>query len=276
MPELPEVETSRRGIEPHLVGNTISYAIVRNDRLRWPVSEQIKRLSDEIVLSVQRRAKYLLIELKTGWIIVHLGMSGSVRILNEETPEEKHDHVDLIMKDGKVLRYTDPRRFGAWLWCDDLETSTVLAHLGPEPLSDKFNAQYLFDLALKRKIAIKPWLMDNKVVVGVGNIYANEALFAAKISPEKITNTLTLAEATELVYQIKKVLTRSIEQGGTTLKDFLQSDGKPGYFAQELFVYGKKGEPCSVCGTLIESIKQGQRSTFFCRTCQKGESTDTA
>ncbi|OAT51449.1 bifunctional DNA-formamidopyrimidine glycosylase/DNA-(apurinic or apyrimidinic site) lyase [Providencia heimbachae] len=269
MPELPEVETSRRGIEPHLVGNTISYAIVRNSRLRWPVSEQIKSLSDELVFSVQRRAKYLLIELGRGWIIVHLGMSGSVRILTEELPEEKHDHVDLIMRDGKVLRYTDPRRFGAWLWCEDLETSSVLAHLGPEPLSAEFNAQYLFELSAKRKTAIKPWLMDNKIVVGVGNIYANEALFAAKISPEKIINTLTLAQATELVAQIKKVLQRSIEQGGTTLKDFLQSDGKPGYFAQELFVYGKKGEPCSMCGTPIESIKQGQRSTFFCRECQK-------
>ncbi|MBX6949359.1 bifunctional DNA-formamidopyrimidine glycosylase/DNA-(apurinic or apyrimidinic site) lyase [Providencia rettgeri] len=269
MPELPEVETSRRGIEPHLVGNTISYTIVRNGRLRWPVSEQIKSLSDEAVLSVQRRAKYLLIELQTGWIIVHLGMSGSVRILTEELPEEKHDHVDLIMRDGKVLRYTDPRRFGAWLWCDDLETSSVLAYLGPEPLSDAFNPHYLYELAQKKKVAIKPWLMDNKVVVGVGNIYANEALFAAKISPEKITNTLTLEEVAELVQQIKKVLQRSIEQGGTTLKDFLQSDGKPGYFAQELFVYGKKGEPCSMCGTPIESIKQGQRSTFFCPQCQK-------
>ncbi|MFB9998041.1 bifunctional DNA-formamidopyrimidine glycosylase/DNA-(apurinic or apyrimidinic site) lyase [Providencia rustigianii] len=269
MPELPEVETSRRGIEPHLVGNTIAYTIVRNSRLRWSVSEQIKSLADEKVLSVQRRAKYLLIELNKGWIIVHLGMSGSVRILTEELPEEKHDHVDLILGDGKVLRYTDPRRFGAWLWCEDLDTSSVLAHLGPEPLSDEFNPQYLFDLAKKRKVAVKPWLMDNKVVVGVGNIYANEALFASKISPEKMVNQLTLADITELVKQIKKVLQRSIEQGGTTLKDFLQSDGKPGYFAQELFVYGKKGEPCSMCGTHIESIKQGQRTTFYCPQCQK-------
>lgn len=269
MPELPEVETSRRGIEPHLVGNFIQYAVVRNARLRWPVSDQIKSLSDEIILSVQRRAKYLLVELQKGWIIIHLGMSGSLRILTEERPEEKHDHVDLVLRDGKVLRYTDPRRFGAWLWCDDLETSSVLAHLGPEPLSDDFNAQYLFVQASKRKIAIKPWLMDNKVVVGVGNIYANEALFATGISPEKITNTLTLKQATELVMQIKNVLQRSIEQGGTTLKDFLQSDGKPGYFAQELFVYGKKGEPCSICGNIIQSIKQGQRSTFYCSQCQK-------
>lgn len=271
MPELPEVETSRRGIEPHLVGNVIQYAIVRNSRLRWPVSEQIKSLSDESILSVQRRAKYLLIELKTGWIIIHLGMSGSLRILTEELPEEKHDHVDLILRDGKVLRYTDPRRFGAWLWSNDLEKSSVLSHLGPEPLSEGFNAQYLFEQASKRKIAIKPWLMDNKVVVGVGNIYANEALFATGISPEKITNTLTLNQSSELVEQIKKVLQRSIEQGGTTLKDFLQSDGKPGYFAQQLFVYGKKGEPCAVCGTLIQSIKQGQRSTFYCPQCQKAD-----
>ncbi|MEM5717650.1 bifunctional DNA-formamidopyrimidine glycosylase/DNA-(apurinic or apyrimidinic site) lyase [Proteus mirabilis] len=274
MPELPEVETSRRGIEPHLVGNILHYAIVRNSKLRWPVSEKIKTLLDEPILSVKRRAKYLLIELNQGWIIVHLGMSGSVRILPEEQPEEKHDHIDLVFRDGKVLRYTDPRRFGAWLWCEDLATSSALAHLGPEPLSAQFNAQYLYQQSKNKKIAIKPWLMDNKLVVGVGNIYANEALFSSGIMPDRKANSLTEQECDVLVNAIKAVLTRSIEQGGTTLKDFLQSDGKPGYFAQELFVYGRKDKACLICGHTIESIKQGQRSTFFCRHCQHGEITD--
>lgn len=274
MPELPEVETSRRGIEPHLVGNILHYAIVRNSKLRWPVSEKIKTLLDEPILSVKRRAKYLLIELNQGWIIVHLGMSGSVRILPEEQPEEKHDHIDLVFRDGKVLRYTDPRRFGAWLWCEDLATSSVLAHLGPEPLSAQFNAQYLYQQSKNKKIAIKPWLMDNKLVVGVGNIYANEALFSSGIMPDRKASSLTEQECDVLVNAIKAVLTRSIEQGGTTLKDFLQSDGKPGYFAQELFVYGRKDKACLICGRTIESIKQGQRSTFFCRHCQHGEITD--
>ncbi|WP_192176724.1 bifunctional DNA-formamidopyrimidine glycosylase/DNA-(apurinic or apyrimidinic site) lyase [Proteus mirabilis] len=274
MPELPEVETSRRGIEPHLVGNILHYAIVRNSKLRWPVSEKIKTLLDEPILSVKRRAKYLLIELNQGWIIVHLGMSGSVRILPEEQPEEKHDHIDLVFRDGKVLRYTDPRRFGAWLWCEDLATSSVLAHLGPEPLSAQFNAQYLYQQSKNKKIAIKPWLMDNKLVVGVGNIYANEALFSSGIMPDRKVSSLTEQECDVLVNAIKTVLTRSIEQGGTTLKDFLQSDGKPGYFAQELFVYGHKDKACLICGHTIESIKQGQRSTFFCRHCQHGEITD--
>lgn len=274
MPELPEVETSRRGIEPHLAGNILHYAIVRNSKLRWPVSEKIKTLLDEPILSVKRRAKYLLIELNQGWIIVHLGMSGSVRILPEEQPEEKHDHIDLVFRDGKVLRYTDPRRFGAWLWCEDLATSSVLAHLGPEPLSAQFNAQYLYQQSKNKKIAIKPWLMDNKLVVGVGNIYANEALFSSGIMPDRKASSLTEQECDVLVNAIKTVLTRSIEQGGTTLKDFLQSDGKPGYFAQELFVYGRKDKACLICGHTIESIKQGQRSTFFCRHCQHGEITD--
>lgn len=274
MPELPEVETSRRGIEPHLVGNILHYAIVRNSKLRWPVSEKIKTLLDEPILSVKRRAKYLLIELNQGWIIVHLGMSGSVRILPEEQPEEKHDHIDLVFRDGKVLRYTDPRRFGAWLWCEDLATSSVLAHLGPEPLSAQFNAQYLYQQSKNKKIAIKPWLMDNKLVVGVGNIYANEALFSSGIMPDRKASSLTEQECDVLVNAIKTVLTRSIEQGGTTLKDFLQSDGKPGYFAQELFVYGRKDKACLICSHTIESIKQGQRSTFFCRHCQHGEITD--
>ena len=269
MPELPEVETSRRGIEPHLVGETILHAVVRNPRLRWPVSQEIHALSDQPVLSVQRRAKYLLLELPEGWIIIHLGMSGSLRVLPETIPAAKHDHVDLVMSNGKVLRYTDPRRFGAWLWSNDLQASNVLAHLGPEPLSEQFNTDYLFEKSRGRRTAIKPWLMDNKLVVGVGNIYASESLFAAGIHPDRSAMSLTHEETALLVKVIKAVLLRSIEQGGTTLRDFLQSDGKPGYFAQELQVYGRAGELCRVCGTPIVIAKHGQRSTFFCRSCQK-------
>ncbi|WAT00538.1 bifunctional DNA-formamidopyrimidine glycosylase/DNA-(apurinic or apyrimidinic site) lyase [Rouxiella chamberiensis] len=268
MPELPEVETSRRGIEPYLVGHTILHAVVRNARLRWPVSQEIMELSDQVVISVQRRAKYLLVELKTGWIIIHLGMSGSLRVLAQESEPAKHDHVDLVMDTGHVLRYTDPRRFGAWLWTQSLEGSSVLSHLGPEPLSEAFNADYLREKSLKKKSPIKPWLMDNKLVVGVGNIYASESLFVAGISPDRPANSLTHEEYALLVSTIKAVLLRSIEQGGTTLRDFLQSDGKPGYFAQQLQVYGRAGEPCRACGTLIEVSKHAQRSTFFCRRCQ--------
>ncbi|MBP2169109.1 formamidopyrimidine-DNA glycosylase [Erwinia toletana] len=269
MPELPEVETSRRGIEPHLVGETILHAVVRNSRLRWPVSQEIHALSDQPVLSVQRRAKYLLLELPTGWIIIHLGMSGSLRVLPEDIPAAKHDHVDLVMSNGKVLRYTDPRRFGAWLWSVDPQASNVLAHLGPEPLSEEFSGDWLFTKSRAKRTAIKPWLMDNKLVVGVGNIYASESLFAAGILPDRPAMSLTQPEAALLVATIKAVLLRSIEQGGTTLRDFLQTDGKPGYFAQELQVYGRAGEACRVCGALIEKAIHGQRSTFFCRGCQK-------
>ena len=269
MPELPEVETSRRGIEPHLVGATILHAVVRNGRLRWPVSDEIHTLSDKRVLSIQRRAKYLLVELAEGWIIIHLGMSGSLRILPEGQLPGKHDHVDLVMDNGKILRYTDPRRFGAWLWASSLEECRVLSHLGPEPLHDEFNADYLQQKSARKKTAIKPWLMDNKLVVGVGNIYASESLFAAGIHPDRLANSLSKAEYERLVQAIKAVLTRSIEQGGTTLRDFLQSDGKPGYFAQELQVYGREGENCRTCGTAISAGKHAQRSTYYCRRCQR-------
>ena len=269
MPELPEIETSRRGIEPYLVNHNIIKAIVRQPKLRWPVSPQIIALENQPVLSVQRRAKYLLIELPDGWLVGHLGMSGSVRILPEFLEAGKHDHVDFLISGGKVLRYTDPRRFGAWLWADDLETCSALKHLGPEPLSDEFSGAYLLKKSQGKKTLIKPWLMDNKLVVGVGNIYASESLFEARISPLRAAGTLTGSEADNLALTIKRVLQRSIEQGGTTLRDFLQADGKPGYFAQELQVYGRTGEPCHACGELIESEKHGQRTTFFCRHCQR-------
>lgn len=269
MPELPEVETSRRGIEPYLAGQTVQRIIVRQPRLRWPVPESLSALSGVVVKSVQRRAKYLLIELETGWIVVHLGMSGSVRILPLSEAAQKHDHVDMVMSNGMMLRYTDPRRFGAWLWYDDLATAAVLAHLGPEPLDDVFSGEYLYQKSRNKKSAVKPWLMDNKLVVGVGNIYASESLFTARIHPDRSVGSLSRAEADLLAQTIKQVLRRSIEQGGTTLRDFLQSDGKPGYFAQELQVYGRAGEPCRVCGTGVKSAKHGQRTTFYCPHCQR-------
>lgn len=268
MPELPEVETSRRGIEPWVAGHHIVQAIVRNARLRWPVSDEIIALRDRLVISVRRRAKYLLLELSDGWIIIHLGMSGSLRVLPQPVPPEKHDHVDLVMSNGCTIRYTDPRRFGAWLWSGDLKTSRVLAHLGPEPLSDEFNGRWLFDKSRNKRTPVKPWLMDNKLVVGVGNIYASESLFVAGILPGRPAGSLTAAEAGLLTETIKAVLLRSIAQGGTTLRDFMQSDGKPGYFVQELQVYGRGGQGCRVCGTPIQTAKHGQRSTFFCPNCQ--------
>ncbi|QWA11086.1 bifunctional DNA-formamidopyrimidine glycosylase/DNA-(apurinic or apyrimidinic site) lyase [Sodalis ligni] len=268
MPELPEVETSRRGIEPWVAGHRIVRAEVRNARLRWPVSSEIIALRDALVVSVRRRAKYLLLELDPGWIIIHMGMSGSLRVLQQPLPPEKHDHVDLIMSNGCIIRYTDPRRFGAWLWSDDLKTSRVLSQLGPEPLSDEFDGQWLFNKSRNKRTQVKPWLMDNKLVVGVGNIYASESLFVSGILPVRQAGSLTLAEAELLTRTIKAVLLRSIEQGGTTLRDFLQSDGKPGYFAQELQVYGREGESCRVCGTPIQTVRLGQRSSFFCPHCQ--------
>ncbi|MGK2960436.1 MAG: bifunctional DNA-formamidopyrimidine glycosylase/DNA-(apurinic or apyrimidinic site) lyase [Candidatus Malihini olakiniferum] len=269
MPELPEVETSRRGISPYLVGYTVLYFNVRIARLRWPVSREIISLSTQPILSVDRRAKCLLFKLPGGWIIVHLGMSGRLRILPEYLPPAKHDHVDMIMDNGYLLRYTDPRRFGFWLWTTDLASCPVLAHLGPEPLDKDFSSDYLYQYSRGKRAFIKQWIMSNKVVVGVGNIYASESLFMAGIHPDRAAGSLSEPESNLLVLSIKHVLQRSIEQGGTTLRDFLQSDGKPGYFAQELQVYGRAGELCRVCGTPLLTKKHGQRSTFYCQSCQK-------
>ena len=275
MPELPEVETSRRGIEPHLVGATILHAVVRNGRLRWPVSEEIYRLSDVPVLSVRRRAKYLLLELPDGWIIVHLGMSGSLRILSEELPAEKHDHVDLVMSNGKVLRYTDPRRFGAWLWTKALEGHPVLAHLGPEPLSDEFNVDYLQAKCAKKKTAIKPWLMDNKLVVGVGNIYADEALWRARLHYAKPARTLSVAQTRELLEAVTQVLRESLAAGGTSFDAlYVNVLGESGYFERSLNAYGRAGEPCHRCAeagrtSLIVREPFQNRSSYRCPHCQR-------
>ena len=269
MPELPEVETSRRGILPYLKGQTIEQIIVRNPKLRWPIDETINNTQGQVIVDVKRRAKYLLLQLTDDLIVIHLGMSGSLRILETNQPPAKHDHVDLVLVNGVRLRYTDPRRFGSWLWTHSIEELPQLKQLGPEPLTDDFSANYLFEKANNRKIPIKSWIMDNHIVVGVGNIYASESLFLAKINPNRKVSSLTLVECERLVTAIKLVLTKSIEQGGTTLKDFVQSDGKPGYFVQNLQVYGREGEQCLICQSNIKSNRIGQRNTFYCENCQK-------
>lgn len=269
MPELPEVETTKRGILPYLKGQTIKQIVVRQPKLRWPISEAIFNAHGQEILDVKRRAKYLLLQLPNNWIIIHLGMSGSLRVLLNPQQAAKHDHVDLTLENGVILRYTDPRRFGSWLWAKNLDHVTQLLHLGPEPLSDELTAKYLFSKAQNRHVPIKTFIMDNHIAVGVGNIYASESLFMAKINPNRKVNTLSLFEFEQLVIAIKHVLSKSIEQGGTTLKDFLQSDGKPGYFAQKLQVYGRDGEKCYLCQTEIKSQKIGQRNTFYCEICQK-------
>ncbi len=241
---------------------------VRTPKLRWPIPYELKQLEGQVIQSITRRAKYLLLEVETGTVIIHLGMSGSLRVLDAPIKPGKHDHVDLFLINGKVLRYNDPRRFGAWLWSDKGSTHSVLNNLGPEPLCEDFNTAYIQERAKSKRVAIKQFIMDNKHVVGVGNIYANESLFMAHILPTRETHSLNEAEWSTLVDAIKTVLARAIEQGGTTLKDFAQADGKPGYFAQELLVYGKAGEACPECGGCIQEQKIGQRNSFFCRVCQ--------
>ncbi len=271
MPELPEVETTRRGIAPHIEGKTVSDLIVRHHQLRWPVPRGLKkRLSGHKINNVSRRAKYLLLRFDHGTLILHLGMSGSLRIIKANTVAEKHDHIDIILNNGKALRLTDPRRFGAVLWTKEQpEQHELLAHLGPEPLGEAFDSDTLYQQSRNRKSSIKQFIMDGKVVVGVGNIYASEALFLAGINPKRIANNVSKARYEKLTAAIKQVLAAAIEQGGTTLRDFVGGDGKPGYFAQQLNVYGRDGEPCHSCGTKIKQITQGQRSSYYCPRCQR-------
>ncbi len=270
MPELPEVEVTRQGIAPHLEGNLVEALIVRNASLRWPVPELAQRIVGQTIRAVRRRAKYLLIDTDAGTSIVHLGMSGSLRVLPKDTPVEKHDHIDLVMQNGRVLRFNDPRRFGAWLWCElPEEAHPLLEKLGPEPLSSAFHAEHLIAALKGKKKAIKLCLMDNAIVVGVGNIYANEALFAAGIHPEAEAGKVDAERLTVLTAEVKAILAQAIKQGGTTLKDFTNADGKPGYFAQKLHVYGRGGQPCTECGHLLSEIRLGQRTTVFCPLCQR-------
>lgn len=270
MPELPEVETSRRGIEPYLQQQRIVEIVVRQPKLRWPVPELIQSCVGLPILSVTRRAKYLLLETQAGHIIIHLGMSGSLRIVEQGLPAAKHDHVDIVLANAKVLRLNDPRRFGCVLFTQlPLEQHALLANLGPEPLSDAFTSDYLQLQAAKRSVAIKQFIMDNKVVVGVGNIYANEALFRTGIHPKRAANKVSKARLAQLSDNIKQVLAEAIEQGGTSLKDFTNAEGKPGYFKQTLAVYGREGERCDSCGELIKALRIAQRNTFYCPHCQR-------
>jgi formamidopyrimidine-DNA glycosylase len=270
MPELPEVETTRRGIAPLLEGRTVTAVNLRQPRLRWPVPRDLgKTLAGQELMLVERRGKYLLLRFRTGTLIMHLGMSGSLRVLPADTPPETHDHVDVVFG-GNCLRLRDPRRFGAVLWqAGPVEEHELLRHLGPEPLCDAFNADYLAKVAHGRKLAIKQLIMDSKVVVGVGNIYANEALYLAGIHPGRAAGRIGYPRLVQLVDAIKQVLAAAIEQGGTTLRDFQREDGRPGYFAQKLQVYGRGGLPCPGCGRPLKEIRQGQRSTVYCPHCQR-------
>ena len=271
MPELPEVETARRGITPHILNRQVTQVIVRDSRLRWPVPDTLAtELPGQVIRAVDRRAKYLLLETAVGTLMLHLGMSGSLRIVPAAQPAATHDHLDVVFDNGQALRLTDPRRFGSALWLtENPRQHSLLCSLGPEPLTDEFTTDTLFARSRGRTAPVKNFIMDNQVVVGVGNIYANEALFMAGIHPKRQAGKVSRARYERLVAAIKQVLARAIEQGGTTLKDFVGGDGKPGYFRVELQVYGRTGEPCVTCGKPLKEARLGQRATVFCSHCQR-------
>lgn len=270
MPELPEVETSRRGIEPHITQQKITSVNIRNPRLRWPVPENLPQLlKSQTIKQVTRRGKYLILELQHGSILIHLGMSGSLRIVSPTIPADKHDHIDICFSNNKILRLRDPRKFGCVLWAEHpVDGHKLISPLGPEPLSDDFNADYLYRHSRKRNTSIKSFIMNSHIVVGVGNIYACESLFKAGINPKRKAGRISVKSCERLVSNIKQTLTEAIKQGGTTLRDFTAEDGKPGYFAQQLSVYGRAGSACHQCGNEIKQITQQQRSTFYCSNCQ--------
>jgi formamidopyrimidine-DNA glycosylase len=275
MPELPEVETTRRGLAPHLEGHRIEAVTLRRPDLRWPIPPQVKRLlPGQRIEAVRRRAKYLLLDTGAGSAVLHLGMSGSLRVLPARTPVTAHDHVDLVLeasaRDGaRVLRFNDPRRFGCLLWQPPGKTHELLRDLGPEPLSDDFDGDELFARSRERKAPVKVFLMDQKVVVGVGNIYAAEALFAAGISPLRPAGRVSRERYRALADAVKAILAAAIARGGTTLRDFISPDGAPGYFEQELAAYGRGGEPCPRCRRPLRSAPIGQRATAWCGHCQR-------
>ena len=270
MPELPEVETSRRGIEPHLVNKTIKNIEIRQHKLRWPIPENLASLATgKKIREVCRRAKYIYLKLDNGSIIIHLGMSGSLRICKKNTLPEKHDHIDICVS-NKILRLRDPRKFGCVLWSpSDINEHKLIKPLGPEPLTTEFNANYLHQKANKRQCSIKALIMNSHIVVGIGNIYASESLFRAGINPKRKAGNISLKRLQLLVDAIKQILAEAIKQGGTTLRDFTAESGQPGYFAQKLLVYGKTGEDCSCCGQAIKQFNQQARSTFYCPQCQR-------
>lgn len=269
MPELPEVETSRRGIAPWVENQQVSGVVVRDRRLRWPIPGSIdEELPGQVIQSLRRRAKYLLFETGAGTAMLHLGMSGSVRIIDTDEPAGKHDHVDIQFDSGKALRFRDPRRFGSLLWTPEPAEHDLLRNLGPEPLSDDFDGDYLWRKARGRRVSIKQFIMNGSIVVGVGNIYASEALFIAGIHPKRRADRISFERMTRLADTIKSVLKSAIDAGGTTLRDFHGGDGEPGYFRQKLEVYGRDDEPCRRCKRPISVVVLGQRSTFYCKGCQ--------
>ena len=271
MPELPEVETTRRGVEPYVTGRTILALQIHEVRLRWPVDADIPaRVQGALILGAARRAKYLIFILNNGGnLLLHLGMSGSLRVLPASTPRLKHDHLDLQLDSGKTLRFNDPRRFGSLHYIQgNPETHPLLCKLAPEPFDKQFNSDYLWKLTRKRRVAIKQLIMNAHCVVGVGNIYASEALFRAGVCPKRMARSLKRVEIARLVAKISEVLTQAIKVGGTTLRDYVSADGKPGYFRQKLFVYERAGKSCRICQATIRQTIQGNRSTYWCPTCQ--------
>ena len=269
MPELPEVEVTRLGLLPHLQNQAVKQLIIREYSLRWPIPKDLKHhLVGATLHNIARRGKYLLFSSESGSLMIHLGMSGSLRLVPLKTPAQKHEHVDIVFAD-KILRYTDPRRFGAILWVNDAPSAhRLLAKLGPEPLTREFNTNYLYRQCQGRQVNIKTLVMNSHIVVGVGNIYATESLFLAGIHPLTPAGTLEKSHITALVQAIKKVLRKAIKSGGTTLQDFVQADGRPGYFQQKLWVYGRKDMPCLKCNTTLDQLKINGRSTVFCPACQ--------
>jgi formamidopyrimidine-DNA glycosylase len=269
MPELPEVETSRRGIEPHLVGQPIVDVTIRNRELRWPVSKEVDRhLPGETIVSVDRRAKYLLINTTDGTAILHLGMSGHLTIVARDAPAGIHDHVDIGLASGHALRLRDPRRFGSLHWSDDPHSHWLLKGLGPEPLGDDFSGEHLWHRSRGRRIAVKQFIMNAGIVVGVGNIYASESLFLAGINPKRAAGRIALPRYEALAEAIRNVLQRAIRAGGTTLRDYYGGFGEAGWFQQELDVYGREDKPCHRCNRPVTAIVQGQRATYYCKNCQ--------
>lgn len=270
MPELPEVETTRRGIAPFVMNQTIAELTVRQSALRWPIPADLPRLvRGQRIDNVGRRGKYLLLRLERGTLILHLGMSGSLRVCDPRLPPRKHDHFDIVLEPALALRFHDPRRFGCLLWTDqDPEQHPLLAGLGVEPLGQAFTGSYLYRATRSRSAAVKLCLMDHRLVVGVGNIYASESLFRAGIDPRRAAHRVSEARYERLVDAVRAVLEQALAAGGTTLRDFVNERGSPGYFKQTLMVYDRAGEPCRVCGASIRRVRTGQRSTFFCSACQ--------
>ena len=269
MPELPEVETSRRGIEPHVVDATVSRVVIRERSLRWPISRSVDRkLPGSTITSVDRRAKYLLINTTAGTAIMHLGMSGSLCIVDKGTPASVHDHIDVELDTGRMLRFRDPRRFGSLHWSDSPMAHRLLRDLGPEPLGREFDGHYLWRKSRGRRVSVKQFIMNAHVVVGVGNIYASEALFIAGINPRRAAGRIAERRYVALADAIRNVLEKAIRAGGTTLRDFYGGDGEAGYFQQQLEVYGREDEPCRQCAAPVSAIVQGQRRTYYCKRCQ--------